>query len=482
MNKSILFASFLLMWSLGTSAAGWRATPGLTGRVFFTDNLFLTSDNKESDTAVQVIPSISAQRKGRRVQARFAYAPSMLLYTNNGDLNNVYHILQANLDTELIERIFFLDVSANANQGLINPRSRAAFDAVNNPDAFTQTASVRVTPDIRIPVARGEYVKVRLRPGLNFSFVADTAGGDRNDGVGGQDSRINVTSGRFFTRMPWSINYRKRVFDSDTNDSFGRLDGKVGYRFNPRIRADVTLGYDKGRYDARDENSGFRWRLQGTWTPKQRTLLSVGIGEAFFGDDWRLRFRHKHKHSVWRAEYDVKVENAREEIVDSQVVPFEDAFGNPIIDPLTGRREDVDVGSAALVDDVYIRDRFRLGWTWFRGRNKLRLDLRYDRRDYQDLDLDTTDGRVFLNLSRRLSGRLTGRMRFDYWNHDEQDPTDAFDYDQYRALIGVKYRVGSRTNASLDLLRTDRSSENRLEQYTENRLDLSVSYAWNGGL
>ena len=483
MKTPILLASFLLIWSLQSSAASWQASPGLTGRLYFTDNLNLTPDDKESDAVVQVLPSISARRTGRRVQTRFAYAPSLLFYSSNSELNNVYHILQANVDSELIERIFFLDVSANANQSLINPRSRAAFDAVNNPDAFSQTASIRVTPDIRLPVFGGDYVDVRIRPGINYSFVADTADGDSNDGVGGQDSQINLTSGRLFTRMPWSINYRRRVFSSDTDDRFGRADGKVGYILSPRFRADVTAGYDEGRYNSVNDTSGFRWRLTGTWTPTQRTLFSLGVGEAFFGDDWRLRFRHQHKHSVWRAEYDVNVENSRQEIVDRQVVQFEDAFGNPLVDPLTGRREDVDVGSAPLVDDVYVRDRFRLGWAWFRGRNNVDLDLRYDRRDYQSADLDTQDGRVNLSFSRRLARRLSGRVRLEYWNHKEEgDPIDAFDFNQYRARIGLNYQLGSRTNASLDLLRTDRSSDNRLDEYTENRVDLSVSYAWKRGL
>jgi len=74
-------------------------------------------------------------------------------------------------------------------------------------------------------------------------------------------------------------------------------------------------------------------------------------------------------------------------------------------------------------------------------------------------------------------------VRLEYWNHKEEgDPIDAFDFNQYRARIGLNYQLGSRTNASLDLLRTDRSSDNRLDEYTENRVDLSVSYAWKRGL
>jgi uncharacterized protein (PEP-CTERM system associated) len=482
MKKKVGLTCFLLIWTSLVSAATWSISPGITTRLFFTDNLFLTPDNEESDTAVQILPSITARRTGARAKARFAYGPSLLFYANNSDLNTVYQVLQAEADLELVERIFFLDIAANANPYLINPRDRAAFDVVNNPDAFTQTASLRITPEIRAPVISGDYAEVRLRPGVNYSFAADSAAGARNDGVTGTRTQLDIDSGRFFSRMPWSLNYSRSIFDVDTNDGFGRVSGSVGYRFTPKYRLDLTLGYDKGRYTSRNDTSGVAWRVTGTWTPSGRTDLSLGIGEAYFGNDWRLRFRHRHKHSVWTAEYDVDVQSVRQEIIDSQVVPFEDAFGNPILDPLTGQPTTLEVGTPALVDDVYVRDRFRLGWAWFRGRTNVNLTLRYDRRNYQALAQDTKDGVAYLNLSRRLTRRLTGRVGLDYWNHTEDNPLPTADFEEYRARVGLSYRLGPRTDARLDLLRTDRSADNRLDEYTENRLDLTVSYNWNRGL
>jgi uncharacterized protein (PEP-CTERM system associated) len=481
-KQKILVACLLSVCTSLAFAAGWRASPGITSRFFFTDNLFLTPNEKESDAVLQVLPSITLRRPGRRVNARLAYGPSLFFYANNSELNNLYHILQGGADMELIERYFFLNVRANANQQLINPRARATFDAVDNPDAFTQTASIRVTPDIRVPVFAGDYANIRIRPGLTYSFAADTVDGVNDGGVGGRDTQVNITSGPVFTRMPWRLNYRKRLFDSDTNDGFGRADATVGYIFNPRYRADLTLGYDDGRYASRNATSGVRWRLAGTWTPSQRTLLRVGVGEAFFGGDWELRFRHRHKHSVWTAEYDVDVTNARQEIIDRQVIFFEDPFGNPIIDPITGQRIGVEVGTPALIDDVFVQERFRLGWSWVRGRTNVRLNLRYDRRKYQEVDFGSNDGRLNLNVSRRLTGQLSGRVGLDYWDHNEDDPNDSFDFDQYAARIGFNYQLGPRSNASLDFLRTDRSADNPFQEFSENRVELGVAYRWDRGL
>ncbi len=482
LRRTILIGCLLVTWSAATLAARWTTSPGLSGRLFVTDNLFLTPDEREGDIAVQVVPSISARTTTRRLQVRFAYGPSLVGYANNPDLNDVGHFLQANVSTEIIEEIFFLDISANANQDLIEPGRRAGFDALSNPEATTQTASFRVTPRIRLPILNSEFVRVEIRPGIDYSFVAETAEGEDNSGIGGQDTQIDIESGRRFTRMPWSINYRRQVFDTDTDEGFGRLDGSLGYRFDPRLRADLTLGYDEGRFESDDDSSGLRWRVTGTWTPTSRTSLAIGVGQAFFGNDGRLQFRHRQQHSVWTAEYDVSIENARQEIVDRQVVPFEDAFGNPIRDPLTGEIIGLDVGSAALTDDVFVRDGLRLGWDWSRRRSTVDLALDYDRRDYQDQDLDTHDARISLDLARRLSGRLTGRLRFDFWYHDEKNPEGELDFEQYRVVVGMNYRLGTRTNAGLDLLRTARNADDPLDEYTENRLDLTLSYAWRPNL
>jgi len=479
-TRSILTASFLLVWSASIGAGGWQTSPGLSGRLFVTDNLFLTSDQRESDVGIQVVPSITAQRTGRRVQVQFAYGPSLVGYANNPDLNDVGHVLQASVNTEIVERVFFLDVSANANQNLIDPARRAGFDSLTNPEATTQTAAISVAPEIRLPLVRREIAVASIRSGFNYSFVGETSGGERNSGSGGQDTSVAIESGSRFSRTPWSLTYRRQLFDDDTDERLGRLDGSIGYRFDPRLRADLTLGYDEGRFTTRgDDSSGFRWRISGTWTPTPRTSLTVGVGQAFFGNDGRLDFRHRHKHSVWTASYDVSIESVRQEIIERQVVPFEDAFGNPIRDPLTGEFIGVDVGTAALTDDLFVRDRVRLAWAWSRRRNRANLRLDYDRRDYQDQGTDTQDARLYANVSRTLRTRLSGNLRLDLWRHKEQNAEAEGDYDQYRVAVGFTYRLGARTNAGIDFLRTARDSDNPLDEYTENRLDLTLSYAWN---
>lgn len=477
-TRSVLAAFFLLVLSASEAVARWTASPGLSGRFFITDNLFLTPDQREGDIGLQVVPSISARRTARRVQVRFAYGPSLVAYANNPDLNDVSHVLQANVDTEIVRRVFFLEIGANANQNLIDPARRATFDSLGDPEASTQTASIRVTPIIHLPLVRREIGEVNIRQGFAYSFAGETAEGETNSGTGGQDTQIDIDSGSLFTRMPWSINYRRRVFDTGTNERFGRLDGSVGYRFDPRLRADLTLGYEEGRFETSDDNGGLRWRITGTWTPTTRTSLSLGIGQAFFGTDGRLDFRHRHRHSVWTAKYEVSIENARQEIIDRQVVPFEDAFGNPIRDPLTGEFIGLDVGTAALRDDVFVRDSLRAAWVWSRQRTRLDLSVDYDRRDYQDQDLDTRDARLFATASRRMSARVSASLRLNLWYHEESDPVQELDFDQYRVVVGLNYRLGAKTNAGLNLLRTARNADNPSDEYTENRLDLTLSYAW----
>ena len=239
------------------TAASWRGTTGVVGRFIFSDNLFLSETDEETGGIIQVLPFVSSARNGRRVRATFNYGPSILWYPGNSDLNNVAHVLRATIRTEVIERYFFLDVTAQANQALINPRLSSGFGGFGgssgfggstgfggsgfaggtggfgsavNPEAFTQTASIEVRPRIVLPIAAGRFATVRIEPGLALVATAETADGGGRSSQPQTDSRIRVVSGSMFTTIPWSINARRQLFDVDDDDAtiVGRAPSMLG--------------------------------------------------------------------------------------------------------------------------------------------------------------------------------------------------------------------------------------------------------------
>jgi uncharacterized protein (PEP-CTERM system associated) len=472
-------AALALVLAVVTDVWGsWRGTAGLQAQLSYTDNLFLTSEDAEAGSIVQVRPYVSSSRQGARVQARVNYGPSLVYYPGNDELNDVLHTLGAGLTAELVERYLFLDVSANANQVLVNPRARAGFDALRNPDAFTQRASIRVVPRLVLPVFGGRFASVRVSPGLGYNFTASTA--DDNDGLRTptSDTTVSIVSGPMFTRLPWSINWRRRIFDTDTDEGIGSFTTRVGYIFSARYRFDVVLGYDESTdaFRADDgETRGVRWEAIFGWTPNTRARFEFGYGERYFGETYRFNGRYRHKRWAFDSSYRVTIQSAATVLEEQEVVPVVDVFGNPIEDPFnTDEVLTTTVTTPVLIDDTFLSDDFSLRAAYSKGRNSASARWQVARRNYNEADLDTLDNRVQLSYSRRISTRLTAGATLNLWDHSE-DPDAAFDYFQDALDLNVRYQLGPRASLNARIGRLNRDANRSEGDFSENRASLGFN-------
>jgi len=461
------------------AGASWRGNAGVTAGVIFTDNLYLTADDQESGGIFQLRPYINSTREGNRVQARFSYGPSVLWYPGNAELNRVLHTLGAWSSVELIERYFFLDVAANANQALIDPRVNSDFGAIGNPDAFTPQASITVQPRIQLPVLNGRFATVQITPGVGYNYTAATADGGDGLRTPTSDSSIRITSGPMFTSVPWSVVWRRSVFDTRTNDGFGEFRTTVGYVFGPKYRVDLSVGYDDGTDSYRAANGrtkGTSWETSFLWTPSARAQFRLGVGQRYWGNTGRFDGSYRHKHWAFRSSYSVSVQTASTELQQQQVVPVQDLFGAPIEDPFA--RGDVltaSVTNAPLVDDTFLQKQFLLASEYSKGRDSAGLQWYLTQRDYDQSDFDTMDNQFVFRYSRRLSGRLTASAVVNFWDHSG-DNAAQYDYVQDAVDLIVNYRLGARSNLGARIGRLNRDAQLSTGDFSENRA--SVNFSW----
>ncbi|MBV5275258.1 MAG: TIGR03016 family PEP-CTERM system-associated outer membrane protein, partial [Lamprocystis purpurea] len=318
------------------------ASAGVLSRLVFTDNLFLTAQRPEPAMIFQLTPNITGGRRGSRSSYRWYYGPSALFYSGgHSDLNHVFHVLQANASVDLIKEYFALQLTANANQNLVDPTVQSTgFDAFGNPDAFAQTASVSVAPVIQFPLLRANVATVRFAPGFNYVFAAKTAEGARNAGSTGSQSYLTIASGDYFSRAPWDVAAFSNIFsrdndkDSDNDtDGISNIRGTVTYPVSAKWNIQGLVGYEWGQYESLSEPGGWRWRVTPYWSPSQNTSIGLGYGWRYFGADYFASIKYRHKKTVVTMSYEVAVSNARTALLDTPVVYFEDAFGEPIISP-----------------------------------------------------------------------------------------------------------------------------------------------------
>jgi hypothetical protein len=133
-----------------------------------------------------------------------------------------------------------------------------------------------------------------------------------------------------------------------------------------------------------------------------------------------LRANHRHKRWALRSSYNVEIQDATTEILQQQIVPVEDLFGEPIVDPITG--ENVvfaSITTPVLIDDTFLSDRFELSVGWNKGRNQATWYWWVTRRDYSSSDQDTLDNQMRVSYTRRLSARLSASADLQLWDHSE---------------------------------------------------------------
>jgi uncharacterized protein (PEP-CTERM system associated) len=402
-----------------------------------------------------------------------------LFYPDNQNLNDVRHTLNASLNAELIERYFFINVRANANQAIINPRVNSGFDSFSNPDNFAQRASISVTPRIRLPVLDGRFATVNIQPGVGFDFTANTANGTEGLRIGTTNSSISVRSGPIFTTVPWSLTWRRQLFDVDTNQGIGSFASRVGYVFSPRYRFDVILGYDdssNGYTGSNGETRGLRWETIFRWTPSTRAGFDFGVGQRYFGTTYRFNGRYRHKRCAFRSSYNVTIQNAATALQEQQVVDAVDVFGNPIEDPFDdGQVLTTSVTNPALIQDTFLRDQFVLVSAYSKARNSASLRWFVTRRLYDQADLDTLDNQLTLTLSRRLTTRLRAAADFNVWDHSEQQDS-GFDYFQHDVNLRVNYQVGPRSSIGARVGRLNRDANQASGNFSENRFSLDFNF------
>lgn len=466
--------------ALSAAAEGWTINAGLSSQLIYTDNLFLDPVGGQSDMILELTPSVAAEREGARASARVIYAPTVRLYGDESSFNGLDHLLQANGTIELFEDYFFVTGSATAGQALIDPSATSTFDRVSDPNASTQFATVSLVPSLRFPIGSGRNARMAIEPGVSYVYTDETVEGDTSEGVFSWRLSALVASGPDVQLLPWGLTYRRVTFDTDSGDGFWRADGGLSYRFNRTILGTLSLGYAEGDYESSNDTSGSSWRVGFTWTPSPRTTLTAGYGQAFWGDDSLLDLEHRHRRTLWRARYRVAVQDPNGVLLDQEVIPLEDAFGNPIVDPFAAQVPSIVRNTATLNNTIFVRQQATasVGATWGRTAARLELDLAKDTPE-QEPNPTTTSSQLLFDLSRRITPRTSASVLFQYldYSEDSSDPTtvDDRDYEQYRVALRLTRNLTRRTSVGIGVERTERTGETDADSYEENRISATLS-------
>lgn len=459
------FAAGLVVAQTAT-AAEWTVNKRVTVSEVFTDNVELERNNKQSEWITTLTPHVSVSGKG--AGAELNLNASLEANTLDGAAESVNPRVGASGKAELIEDWVYLDGAVNILQNTVDAFSNTGSDLLNRTGNTTNTYNYEISP--YLSHSFGSTADVIAQ----YTFNHQSNSSDQVSDSDRHEISLGISSGDDFQTLIWGadVNYK----DTDASNNFSSseqtsADLTLGYQLSRQWLVRGSVGQEWNSYSSnRSENDGSRWSLSTTWTPSPRTTLVVGFGNRFFGSVPSLDFTHRSKRSIFTASYSKTLTDTATLLGEQNAFQTTDAFGNPI-DPITG--DPLPNGTNFnLTDGLFVSERLRLGYTLVGRRSSLNLSASWSQQDYEDSRPNEIVEQYSVNFTRSLSPQLELDAGVTW---SQQDRSGASESETLTYNLGLSRDVGSDGQLRFVYRMTDKDSDTLINDYQENRLQLSFT-------
>lgn len=453
----------------GSAVAGdWTLTDSQTVAITAVDR---SGADGYTGNVFQFSPQVRLVGSGGRSSADVNYRLTMSTGFGGADPRPFGHDLLARGNVEVVEDFFFLGARAGARMSGTSLGSTPV-DSINfNTDSGRQSFSLGIDPEFRAHVNR--YVDFVSRNAVDFVTYSDDSQGGNNDSQS-VTLHAGVRNTRHYGPLSWSADARHRETSyDDRDDTRSEVTAGAGYRISPQWRVRGSVGYEDNDVDtSRSTTNGTIWDIGGDWTPNPRTKVSATFGSRYYGNTYSARLDHRMKRSRLALDLSQSVENRRTtELVDSYFY-LVDSNGQIVVDPNTGNPIIANIPETQLTNEDYVSTRLRGIWTFTGRRTNVKVTGTVENRDYEVSPISEDSYELSADVSRRLGSHYRVTLGADYYYRDRDN---AGDEDTYDVRFSLSRQFSTRTSASIDLLHRDYSSSASSNDYTENRVGISLT-------
>ncbi|HET8831972.1 MAG TPA: TIGR03016 family PEP-CTERM system-associated outer membrane protein [Casimicrobiaceae bacterium] len=286
------------------NAPGWHIVPQLDSELDFTDNADLApSGARRSDFVLQLLPSLLIHEKSAHTSVAGSISVPILLYARTGgDNNDVRPQVSLVGNAELVERLFYVDASAQVSQQYLSPFGARPQGLINATSNRYTAQSYRISPYLKGEGANDLHYELRdNNTWTNASGTASvTSQAYTNEVV------ANVT--RDPRPLGWTLAYnRTDTRFGDQNTLRSQLErASALWKPEPEIELSASAGYEDNDYSLFTSSGaiyggGFKWR------PSSRSNVDADWEHRFFGSSYHVTLNHRTPLSVWslRASRDI---------------------------------------------------------------------------------------------------------------------------------------------------------------------------------
>ena len=463
-------------------AQDWQVDPFIELIATYTDNLYLFPEGLESPSYVgQVNPGISIVKDGGRFTTDTNYRMQVLFFSEDSDLNAIFHQLDADASLEVISESFFIDMDASIGQSVVDPRRPIPTSNVITTQNLGNVTFANINPYLVQQIgSSAAYVRADYIRGIGRyeDFEADSFSSVDNftQTVWGFYLGTNEEE----TGFEWSLIYDYQFIDFEVTQDykFERAGGAIGIPITRSFRvialggaeSDFLKGRDVGGLDSEYWEVGFR--VNGG----QGNVFELRTGRRFFGTSYFGNLEYTGRRFSASMMYS---ENPRTSAMDgpgSDVSIFSVRGADPTFDdpPLAD-----EVILVPIRTEPYISRMARARLEFNAGRSMLFLAYLDEEREFIDTGSELfglTDGQRVLTAGYRyeLGPRTELELNALMGRYDFAESGVITDIRQI--VVGITRQLGSETSMRISVRRaeqvTDRDDE--FGNYTENAIDLGL--------
>lgn len=461
-----LLVSLLAVLSSDAISGNWQFGTRAESSLSYIDNINLATEaDAESSNVFELTPGFSLIGAGRRLQVNADYRLQSLFYSNNPDMgggsdSKYFHRLSSSANSELIERLLFVDAAASVTQQSSSEIGRGTVDNFSLTDDRGTVNKLSLSPYFLHQVGNG------LKSELRYRY--DELHGDKevvtNSTI--QTVALKMDSGNLAGRWQWSLNARTSEVDYKTQSDQTHYSTDVGISQHIFSRTVISLhgGTEKVKYrpSSVGETGGDYWMLGMDWRPGKRTSISLQAGERYYGESFSLSLQHKARRAKLGLEYTEDLTNRSIVQLEQQLVAV-GTTTTPEVYPV-------------LNTDVILRKTLSGHIEWHSAKSTITLRTSDTDYDFQVSDsterTQSTQAGWQWRTSHNMAFNLSG-----YYQHRKLSPTDRTE-SVSQVEIKLSRTIWPGASTSVSVVSTNRNTDDSSQDYSQKRFTLAINMKW----
>ncbi len=261
-----------------------------------TDNVRLSSVDKQADLITEISPGIRISSEGRRLKGYFDYSLSKIVYAQNSSPSQLQQALNTFGTLEAVDNWAYLDFSGSISQQAISAFGTQSIGNTSINANRAEVSNYRISPYVRGRLGDLASYEARYSRAVTNSDAAAGSGVTAADGV------VKISGDSTFRNLGWSADASRQSIDYSTGrpTEADRLILGLSYAITPQLRVSANAGREANNYTSFDKQSYGTGGFGVNWSPSAMTTLSASRDHHSFGDTHSLNFEHRTALTAWK--------------------------------------------------------------------------------------------------------------------------------------------------------------------------------------